>query len=892
MAIADIFKSWFKKESKKPAPAAKTQQAPAQARTNVASSGSTPAVVSTSAKTSAPPAEPVSTGNPLLDKVYHSPQLSISLIALAKIDDQEQLADIILKHNIAKIRQEAAARLNDAQLLQRTAEKIKHSDKGVYRLLRKKLASHAAGVKAANERRHLLEKICHDLEAHQRQSANPLFAAKVQSLHQHWQQATAAEPAPADLDQRYRQAADAIQSMIAQQQQQRLANEHALREQQQIVQQLQALTTTLLEQDDLPNPEDCRQTFNHLQDTWRQQMNASTDLASQFQQLSKQLNGLLDLAEKTFPQLDALQQLVGHAIAQPEDAHNTLSLKDLLKQLGARQNATLPVLTHARAVLAQAEQRLATAKAAAATSITPTPDADIPADFLDLVKQLEQALADGNSRHADKYLKAARQLAKQHHLHEPRLAQWAAELHKLKDWAGFAILPKKEALVAQMQALAAEHDADGLERLDQIKALQAEWQAVGMVNNDAEKALWRQFKELGQQAYQPCQRHFDAQKLVQEENARQRTALCDELQQYLDQMPSEINWSGHIAILKKAREDWQKFHPVEARTHKKLQARFNDILQQLEHKLQAEYSQQAARKQAIIDQAAALLTLDNVRDACQQAKELQQRWKESGSCGHAQDQALWEKFRQQCDAIFARRDQDKHNRQQQEQAAVELARTLLAELADVVAQTADESRQQQVDALSNRLLDLSLPRDMYQDVRQQLTGLQTQWQQQLASRQQQARAAELSDVTAAIRLCFNTENRVLAGLPVSEQDQAAWDQLTLPELLAPVLSKRWQNIPLMSSRSSHTGQFNATCLFLELLLDIASPEAEQQARTAKKMQVFQQQSYPKTLEEKRNITQHLLSQLAGFSGLTLVEQEDAVKRIDHILSAPELGHLL
>jgi hypothetical protein len=32
-----------------------------------------------------------------------------------------------------------------------------------------------------------------------------------------------------------------------------------------------------------------------------------------------------------------------------------------------------------------------------------------------------------------------------------RLGNWLQELQKMKDWAGFAILPKKEELVAQMK---------------------------------------------------------------------------------------------------------------------------------------------------------------------------------------------------------------------------------------------------------------------------------------------------------------------------------------------------------------------------------------------------------------------------------------------------------
>jgi exonuclease SbcC len=61
--------------------------------------------------------------------------------------------------------------------------------------------------------------------------------------------------------------------------------------------------------------------------------------------------------------------------------------------------------------------------------------------------------------------------------------------------------------------------------------------SLGTVYNDAEKVLWEEFKDLSQNAYAPCQRYFDEQNAIQEQNATARQQLCDELQQYLDNLP-------------------------------------------------------------------------------------------------------------------------------------------------------------------------------------------------------------------------------------------------------------------------------------------------------------------------------------------------------------------
>ena len=66
--------------------------------------------------------------------------------------------------------------------------KLKHSDKGVYRILRKKLDAQEQQHKQQQQVQQQLSKICEDLELLLRSAHNPLFAAKTQSLQQHWQQ--------------------------------------------------------------------------------------------------------------------------------------------------------------------------------------------------------------------------------------------------------------------------------------------------------------------------------------------------------------------------------------------------------------------------------------------------------------------------------------------------------------------------------------------------------------------------------------------------------------------------------------------------------------------------------------------------------------------------------
>ena len=76
-------------------------------------------------------------------------------------------------------------------------------------------------------------------------------------------------------------------------------------------------------------------------------------------------------------------------------------------------------------------------------------------------------------------------------------------------------------------------------------------------------------------------------------------------------------------------------------------------------------------KQRLVEQATALASKEDLREAISEAKQLQQRWKEAGRGGRKTDERQWAEFRAACDAVFARLDErrDSENRARDERNA-------------------------------------------------------------------------------------------------------------------------------------------------------------------------------------------------------------------------------
>ncbi len=910
MALLDIIKSWFgrKSKAKTPAPSPviikKAPIAPTPPKTPQTKVAATPAKTETTpVKIATIQRSSENSGQSLFDIVNSSAQFSIREIALAKIDDQTQLADIVCKHSIAKIRQQAAHQLTDLSIMATTAEKVKHSDKGVYKILRKKVDAANATLKADKQQQLVLEKICADLDAQSRLSLNPLFAAKVQSLQQQWQQATHTKPANALLSERYQQALSVVTTLLHEQSSLLQASNSAAQQHAEIKQQLEVLLNDIINNKQDVGSVLLKQNLDTINEQW-QQLSATQApeplIANAIKQLQQQLSALQQLFENSQEHLPAFLALTAELTENPLNQQAYDTLKQQLKPLGlSKIHALPPVFASIKTALLLAESALTAQSSAVSAAVKNEKNQQEQAqhvEFSQLITQLETAFDEGHTHEASQLLRTAQQLAKKHHIQEPRLTEWSQELHKLKEWAGFAIIPKKEALVAAMAQLAETEvsDADGLSRLDDIKALQAEWQAVGMVNNDAERALWQQFKDLNQTAYLPCQRYFDQQNAIQAQNATNRTALCDELQSYLELMPQDINWQVHIAIIKKAREDWQLHHPVEAKVHKKLQHRFNSIIKTLEDKLNAEYALQESRKSEIIVQAEQLLQLDNVRDACQQAKNLQGTWKTIPSCGHAKDQVLWEKFRQHCDAVFNKREQLKQSQNEEEALAMTRANELLAQFDELLTHKYSSANNTVIQEITQSFDKLHLPRELNHELRNKLSDFKTQWQAKIHAQREQEKQGQRAQVVDALQLCLDVEQQMLAGTPISLSQALTWQSLQLPAFFKPTLTKRWQSLSSLVKKKAdeRLDAFNNGCLLLELLLDTDSSEAHQAARTAKKIELFGQQSYPKTDSEKHALIQQTLTAVLSLALLPTESAAQANARLIAIIQNPQLAALV
>ncbi len=236
------------------------------------------------------------------------------------------------------------------------------------------------------------------------------------------------------------------------------------------------------------------------------------------------------------------------------------------------------------------------------------------------------------------------------------------QLDELKDWKSFSVTPKRAELIEEIESLIGAPLAP-VELADRIKSLKDAWRTLGKgvgAHLDATlEAEGQRFHEAAQKAYQPCAEYFAAQALILEQNLQRRDALLTRLTAFEAETNWEqADWRAVISTLRETKEEWRGCSPVDRRAGKQQQETFVARTASLQGRLDAEYARNRKQKESLIERAQALLASDDVRKAVDTIKKLQQEWQTVGPVPREADQRLWGEFRQHCDAVFQKRQQE------------------------------------------------------------------------------------------------------------------------------------------------------------------------------------------------------------------------------------------
>ncbi len=238
-----------------------------------------------------------------------------------------------------------------------------------------------------------------------------------------------------------------------------------------------------------------------------------------------------------------------------------------------------------------------------------------------------------------------------------QVLQLDMKLHELKEWKDYAVAPKRAELIEEMETLIGSEEAPKA-LADRIKRLQEEWKTISKGILSDSEADWQRFHQAAQAAYQPCREYFEAQARLRQENVEKRRLVVERLRAFESTQSGEHpDWRAVAAVLREAPQEWRRHSPVDRAAGLAIQEEFDASIDRLQGRLDAWYAHNLAEKKALIQRAQDLRAKEDSGEAVEGVKRLQLQWKNIGAVQRDQEQQLWDEFREQCDAVFQKRQQ-------------------------------------------------------------------------------------------------------------------------------------------------------------------------------------------------------------------------------------------
>ena len=444
-----------------------------------------------------------------------------------------------------------------------------------------------------------------------------------------------------------------------------------------------------------------------------------------------------------------------------------------------------------------------------------------------------------------------------------RLGRLVQQLVELERWESFGQQNARVQLCERAEA-AAKQTLDPGQLALEVQKLRGEWKALDQQHAGVPKALWERFDGACEKAYAPAARYF-AELAAQRKAARKgREEFIAAAAAHAPTLLAEpVDWRALERWLRETDQGWREgdLGSVDPGAWKKLDLRVKAALAPARDALSAARARAKAERQALIDEAAALVAKAMEREVPSQVKAIQARWQAEAKelpLAQRDERALWTKFRATCDAVFEARQskrKEEDGRKNEHRHALQELCAQLEQLALAVGKEDQELRRALRDLQEQWKQKAGAPGPDLRDLETRFTKGKAALEAMLSARVRSREAAVWQTLAAKECLCEELDacastsggSAALETAPVEAQSASVRERWALlPELPAAwekkMLARRDAALVALTEAVA-TGKYLARLeqgagsrreglLELELLLGMDSPVEFQQQRLA------------------------------------------------------------
>lgn len=317
--------------------------------------------------------------------------------------------------------------------------------------------------------------------------------------------------------------------------------------------------------------------------------------------------------------------------------------------------------------------------------------------FMATLDAMEAALAEGQLHVANDHDKTLKDIktGRLTPAQADRLAHVRADLKRLGDWARWGGNVSREELVKAVEDLQGQQLAMA-ELAKKVGSMRDRWKALDTVSGPAPKGLWERFDAACTAAYAPAAAHFKHLADERHTNAAKAQALIAEVDALTAKSAASEtpDYKALAAASQRLRQAWGRLGAIDRKEKKKLDGAFGKAMDALLAPLENQRSIEVACREQLIEETAKLNPSD--RHTLDTLRILQERWQEHAKAlplERKQEQALWQRFRAACDAIFAARKESAHAADHERRAHLHAREAICAQLEQATFSGDDKAQQ-------------------------------------------------------------------------------------------------------------------------------------------------------------------------------------------------------
>lgn len=530
-----------------------------------------------------------------------------------------------------------------------------------------------------------------------------------------------------------------------------------------------------------------------------------------------------------------------------------------------------------------------------------------------ILQQMEIALEQGSVQNARKYERELRDVdTKQNYANlvlsvnlKERINLARKSLTHLLSWAKWSGNASRDELVTTAESLVGLK-LSPKEIVETVSALREQWKQTEASSGAASKELWVRFDAACNAAYAPAAQFFSEQNEQRQANLVQAEAKLLEWRaqsqllglysethaEAADNIGDQVDWKHVFNSIQQMQSGWRAIGQVDRKDKARLDKEFDAVLAPLRQALERRQKQEVQERENLIVAAS---QLDGAqKSSIDQLRQLQQRWQMQAArvpLPRKEDQALWERFRSACDAVFEKKrasveSADKRrqdNLHAKQEICIALRETQLKNLSDIsqIAQAIEHAK-------SAWRQYANVPRDQEQKIEQEFSHLLDGLQQQVIQLKAKAQQDKTQQILKKIHTCLQMELLVQGLLPQEtttvDHCKQDWLVCALPDsMISKALQQRFENVCRASEQPGNTlatstdsSKFEEILLHLEILLGIDSPAELSLQRLQKQVDVLQ--SSLKNGQDAKQLTE-LLNQLLNMPLIGNVQMQERIEGI-------------